>query len=1124
MYPPNLRPLAPLLLVALAACVRTVGSGPDFGDCAETPEGVYTFGQVGIGTCLSGPADLRFYERDGRTWLGVSNSNPFQLFTTGSLLSIAADSFDLSRSIVLTHELEAYALPIETYTGRLGVDGARGLAVLPSRLSADGYTTFDPDQAWLVDLSDPTSPTYVEGKRFVSVRSDPYEVVVDPTRGRAFVFNLGAESVSVVDLNSRPPELLDPAPASLITGVSYDDADGSGSTFELLPEVVVTTTNDQIGVTDAWTATWIEGTTRLWASTPLGLVRWSGSGSRYVQSGFGAELGLDLSATLTEITDPWISQGDANLVAHFADQGVILATETDGSAGGWGATGIQPVLTGNDDWNAWLGGPSLSVQGGRLLLFFDGRTEPGEPGAIGFATTADGATFNAQPEPLIEPVGELSDLAHPSVLVDERAGTYRMWLSALRDGRWTVALSESAVGTADWSTPEVVLDLPGEHAGAPYVLWSGGRYEMWLTVSEGGAWYHAHAWSWDGLTWSSPTLLLAPEISFDPARPPRAGVQADYTLAWRIEGENTGPLNVPVVSGVEQAFTAQGFSLQIATGHEVDSSVAGDLSSGGVAPGSVIEVDGWPTLYVTLTDAEGRQRLAALRKPADAWVPTAVDLIPRNVGGNVDGVSAPVAYRFDGKVHLLYSAVARGITTIRHAVSDDGLTFTPTDEPALTARPDFGSQDLHAGSVEPIEGGLRLWFDGSDGGTSRIGAAESTDGARFTPLTLGGRADQLREGEPGTFDDSGVSDPFVLEDGGVRYLWYTAFDGTFTSIGVATEQPDGTWSRRLAPLNDVADAVLYESLRTFAAASVRRPVAEQTPEGWVLWHAGSDGFTERIGRAVLRGDRAFPAYHFPTAGDRVQFVTRRGEAGRSEIRLDQFVDGQDLTPNGGALAPRAGVIDEARGLLFAVSGSSNFIVVIDVRDDSTATWTDLNYLDIEAAVRVPTTTNLAGYNDLVFGDGGLLYLSSQSPDAILLLDTSAVIDDERKDYHELTALASLPMHDLSDDAGQPTAGSLGAAGLALVPSQNLLLATHFRDNSLSVFDLSLGAHGEEIRYLSNIGENPHVVRVSPDERYAVIGLFQGDVYDGVSSSELAFLDLDPTSDTYLSIVSRIVNR
>src|SRR5690606_22585490 len=131
-----------------------------------------------------------------------------------------------------------------------------------------------------------------------------------------------------------------------------------------------------------------------------------------------------------------------------------------------------------------------------------------------------------------------------------------------------------------------------------------------------------------------------------------------------------------------------------------------------------------------------------------------------------------------------------------------------------------------------------------------------------------------------------------------------------------------------------------------------------------------------------------------------------------------------------------------------------------------------------------------------------------------------VVDDDTKEMVDFVSVGVLPMHDEIDDDGDETFAALGAAGLALVPSQQLLLVTHFRDNSVSVFDLTLGAFGEEIRHIEDVGENPHAIAVSPDQTWAAVATFLGATASGADGSTLAVLDLDPDSPTYLQIRAR----
>ena len=69
-----------MLPLALTGCLLNVGNGPMIGECADYPDGIYTYGEIGLGTCLSGPVDIDFLEIEGRTWLAVSNADPSSTF------------------------------------------------------------------------------------------------------------------------------------------------------------------------------------------------------------------------------------------------------------------------------------------------------------------------------------------------------------------------------------------------------------------------------------------------------------------------------------------------------------------------------------------------------------------------------------------------------------------------------------------------------------------------------------------------------------------------------------------------------------------------------------------------------------------------------------------------------------------------------------------------------------------------------------------------------------------------------------------------------------------------------------------------------------------------------------
>ena len=52
------------------------------------PDSQYEFGQIGIGTCIAGPNNLRFMGEGEDTRLLVTNANPYLTFDGGSLFSI----------------------------------------------------------------------------------------------------------------------------------------------------------------------------------------------------------------------------------------------------------------------------------------------------------------------------------------------------------------------------------------------------------------------------------------------------------------------------------------------------------------------------------------------------------------------------------------------------------------------------------------------------------------------------------------------------------------------------------------------------------------------------------------------------------------------------------------------------------------------------------------------------------------------------------------------------------------------------------------------------------------------------------------------------------------------------
>jgi hypothetical protein len=57
-----------------------------------------------------------------------------------------------------------------------------------------------------------------------------------------------------------------------------------------------------------------------------------------------------------------------------------------------------------------------------------------------------------------------------------------------------------------------------------------------------------------------------------------------------------------------------------------------------------------------------------------------------------------------------------------------------------------------------------------------------------------------------------------------------------------------------------------------------------------------------------------------------------------------------------------------------------------------------------------------------------------------------------------------------------------------------------------------------------LGENPYTLRLDPTGRYAVVANYTGEVVDHTVHSSLAVVDVDPTSPTFLSVLTWLVNR
>ncbi len=1108
--------MGPGWLVWLIGCVVPIAPGPDLGACSEPPSGVYATGQVGIGRCIAGPTDLELWtDVAGTPWLAVVNADPFFSFSSGSLLLIDFNSIDLTVDRNLAHEVDSFALALDRFASGFALDLSSGNAIVAGRLSEGAATTAHRDDAAIIDLDDATRPILGDPAE-LRLEDDPGPALWS-TDGFAWVGNLTDHSVSQVQLTDGHVTQIDVAFDAAVVNAAVLDVDSSGSLYSLVDTNVFDPENL---VDESWTLTWTDTAWRLWAPEQEGLALWTSGDEEFARSAFGVQ------GSLTGLTDADPNGALSGLVPLlFTSTGTdILLQVSDGTANGWTGSPTSALRGGVDACPALLSGPSTSIVEGRSALFVDGRDIADGPASIVLALSDDGTTWSCESDSLgLGPSGAWDSVEHPFVVTGAPAQRFRMWMSLRSPLGWSIGLSESDDGR-DWTVPEPVAGalVGGPNVAAPAVAYANGRYVMYAAHDVGGSWWLASSISADGVGWGPLVDRFVLDVPYDAAKPPRVALQFDSTGAWRVEGVDLGVQVLPALGAVSWLSLTLGFDFLIAQGYE-------DAPEG-VQPGAVVDVGGRRLMWVTRTDGSVPQ-LDVLEQLGDRWVAVAEDVIARGTGGNRDGVEGAAIALDGGEWSLFYGARdGLGVPAIRRATSSDGLAYTTSGDELIPFEGSWDAFGQVPHSVETTETGFRLWYSGFDGSTWRIGAATAPQISG--PWTLeAGEFDpyQVGTGFPGGIDDSGVRDPLFWLEGNERHLVYSAFDGELWHIGHAVNV-DGSWIRRADDLTDLSLPAMSGALGTFSNLGVRSPVALVESDGTVAgWYAGTDGLTDRLGQALTQFGAAsdlyldvwYPDTNYPTPGDLLTFDTTRGDSGISVIELGQIVS--DFATTGTGMSSLA--IDDSRGFLYVPSKLDDYIYVVDTRDDGDGVTLDPNHHDLEGLLRVENFSAAVGYRDaLLAPQHGWLLLLSNSPDAVVVVDADAVPDDGTKGVDWVVPIGTLALPTLLEDEGERSLAPIGGAGMALSPDGSLLLVAHFRGNSVIAFDLTADDFGRELASIPYVGENPHVVRFTPDGLHAVVANYIGEVEDDQVHSTLMVLDTDPSSSTFLEPLTWIVNR
>ncbi len=1102
---------------------------PDPGPCAQLPDGTYEYGQIGIGTCLAGPVDLAWLD-DGHV-LAVANANPFRDFTGGSVLFLDMDRLDLGASRAQVSDLALAAIAVPDFAADMAVDPASGLLAVTTRLSADARDRQARDPVVFLDVSDPRAPTSAsvgpDGADRLDVGWDPVGLDIDPATRRAWVVNRTGHDVAQIDLAASPVALLPPGGPARVDPGAFEDVDGSGSTFGF---VTLDAVDAPGAVPSAWTFAWRTGTVRAWVpdpgaggaaappATPPRLRAWLGNGEgdwRDAGDGFA----LDLDGQVDGIVDPTVlDDGDTVRVVFAGPGGARLRAATlNGTTTSWMLEDSAVLEARPGSWDASLSGPSVARNADGWRMAYVG--ESGGVRGVGIATSDDGLRFSRARDGAVLPLD--AGAGAPSLRWDAETSLWRLWYT---DGAGGLAEAESADGVT-WTRRADALT--GLGVAAPEVHRWGGAFHLVAAVPVADGWdvrawrsVDGHAWSDDGSVGTLPAAV-APALALQ--------VRDEGTLAL---ADTDGDVDaVGLIPGVTREDAVAGWRGRVAVGQLAEPSTAGwdSMRIGAPVVDATLGVDG--VLLALASEDDGSA--VGWADTAGAALTTAPEVLFDADAAGCRSVDAPVGWIApDGTRVVLYGCDTDGGRLVARATSPDGVVWTHDAAPVLAPGEGWDSGGVVPGSVERRDdGSLRLWYAGFDGSHWRIGAADGADdGTGFVPLGAAADGWQLDLGRAGAWDDAGVQAPWVLVDAGVTHLWYAGFDGVGWSIGYAQRASDDAPFQRAVDGAGVARPVLRAGVGTFGVDGVERPVVHRDEDGWRAWYAGLDLDQARPGLARLdAADRWHRDLRLPTSVDRVGFDVRPARDGDA-IPLDVTLDGNALDGIGCSALTR----DDVRGFLYVGCKLRPWVYVLDIRDDGVPGDPDLNAFDLEAVLLVETTTNSIG-GSTGMGSGmralwvdptrGWLWGTSDEPEALYAIDLAQVADDDDAQVirEDLATVIPLPRGG-TRDAGVRTQSVVGPASLAIHPDGRHLFVTNFNDNSVSVVDLDEGPGGTVVGEVRDLGENPYALTVSPDGRYAVVGMYLGELDDRTVQSTLVVLDADPASPTFLRPLTTVANR
>jgi predicted GH43/DUF377 family glycosyl hydrolase len=212
---------------------------------------------------------------------------------------------------------------------------------------------------------------------------------------------------------------------------------------------------------------------------------------------------------------------------------------------------------------------------------------------------------------------------------------------------------------------------------------------------------------------------------------------------------------------------------------------------------------------------------------------------------------------FDGTTWHMYLIGGLGTTpinnpwTVGHWVWND-LTLVWDEDlannPVLQA--ESGQWDgFGIGGIAVLyHGGMfHMWYSSAAAhlAPSFVGYATSPDGSNWTKDPNNPLAG-LGPGSPGAWDDFGTSPKTVFVEGSTHYMWYTAFQGSYSvgtwRIGHAHSTDGGlTWTKETS--------WVLEGSEPWEGNKVFFPTVVRSGDRLAMWYGGSDGGISALGYA-----------------------------------------------------------------------------------------------------------------------------------------------------------------------------------------------------------------------------------------------------------------------------------